>query len=274
MPRTPSDYRSCVLAVEVGIASHVGRVREINEDAVFAGTRLFAVADGMGGHAAGDIASRTALDVLADLDHGPLDPDTLRSRVALANATVVEYGRTHPHGAGLGTTLAGIALVAEDCVPHWAVFSIGDSRVYHLAGDIVRQVTVDHSEVEEMVAAGMISRREARHHPARHIITRVIGETPPPVLDLVVVPAVNGERWLIASDGLTSELDDDDIARQLGGSQSASATAARLVEAALAAGGRDNVSVIVVDVTDAHLPPLAAEETTIPREKVEGGHDD
>ncbi|MEI2778253.1 MAG: protein phosphatase 2C domain-containing protein [Tetrasphaera sp.] len=258
-----------MLAVEVGIASHVGRVREINEDAIFAGTRLFAVADGMGGHAAGDVASRTVVDVLAHLDGAPLDPGALRSRVAVANDAVLHYGRTHPQGAGLGTTLAGIALITESGVPHWAVFNIGDSRVYRLADGTVRQLTVDHSEVEEMVSGGLISREEARHHPSRHIVTRVIGEIPPPVLDLVVVPVIHGDRWLITSDGLTSELDDDDIARQLGRGESASATAAHLVESALGAGGRDNVSVIVVDVTDAELAALDVAQTTIPREKVE-----
>ena len=144
-----------MLAVEVGKASHVGRIRRANEDALFVGSRLFVVADGMGGHAAGAIASRTALEVLAGLDRAPVTCDALRSQVVEANRAVVAYGRTHPEGLGLGTTLAGIALIAEDEEEHWAVFHVGDSRVYEVRDSVVRQLTVDHSEVQELISAGM-----------------------------------------------------------------------------------------------------------------------
>lgn len=259
----------CVLAVEVGKASHIGCVRLVNEDAIFIGTRLFAVADGMGGHAAGDVASRTALEVLAGLDAGPVSCDGLRARVVAANEAVVQYGRSHPQGLGLGTTVAGIALITENGAPHWAVFNIGDSRVYHLGDGLVRQVTVDHSEVQELVAAGLISRREARRHPSRHIVTRAIGEWPAPLLDVVVVPAIAGHRWLITSDGLTAEIEDDEIALRLGAGEPAADTAAQLVAAALEAGGHDNVSVIVVDVTDTQGGPPAPAEQTTPRDRIE-----
>lgn len=254
-----------VLAVEVGLATHVGRVREINEDSLFTGERLFVVADGMGGHAAGDVASRTALDVMSRLDEAPVSAGALRSSVATANRAVVDYGRAHPGASGLGTTLAGVALVDECGAPHWAVFSIGDSRVYRLAEGSVRQITVDHSEVQELVAAGVLTRAEARVHPSRHIITRALGELPEPELDVVMVPATGGERWLITTDGLTSEVTDTAIAGLLAAQHGPSETASRLIDAALMAGGRDNISVIVVDVRDCDPDPLHGIGKTIPR---------
>lgn len=253
-----------MLAVEVGLATHVGRVRDINEDSLFTGERLFAVADGMGGHAAGDVASRTVLEVLAHLDQGPLSPTTLRARVGDANRAVVAYGRSHPVQRGLGTTLAGIALVDEDGPPHWAVFNIGDSRVYRFSNGAVRQITVDHSEVQEMVSAGVLTRAQARTHPSRHIITRALGELPSPEVDIVLVPALAGERWLITSDGLTAELPDEEIAERLGLEDGAREIATLLIDAALAAGGRDNVSVIVIDVLSDSDEDCGVEQT-IPR---------
>ncbi len=253
-----------MLAVAVGLATHVGRVREINEDSAFTGQRVFVVADGMGGHAAGDVASRTIVEILAHLDATAVTTGDIRATVNEANRAVVEYGRDHPGERGLGSTVAGIALVAEGA-PHWAVFSIGDSRVYRLTHGVVRQITVDHSEVQELVAAGVLTRAEARVHPSRHIITRAIGENPPPELDLVLVPADPGDRWLITSDGLTSEVPDDEIARLLDVRESPPDTASRLVEAALLAGGRDNISVIVLDVLDAEPDQTHLVEKTIPR---------
>lgn len=260
-----------VLSMDVGVATHIGRIREVNEDAYYAGERLFAVADGMGGHAAGAIASRTALDVLAGADRSELTQDALRAQVRAANAAVVDYGRTHRSAAGLGTTIAGIALIDSGRAPHWAVFSIGDSRVYLHSDGTLRQLTVDHSEVEELIAEGALTREQARAHPARHIVTRAIGETPPPLLDVVIRPAVTGQRWLITSDGLTCELDDRDIQRHLDPNTTPTVAAAHLVEDALAAGGRDNVAVIVLDVTDADRSPVV--ERTRPRRTAKE-HDD
>ena len=258
-----------MLAVEVGKASHVGRIRRANEDALFVGSRLFVVADGMGGHAAGAIASRTALEVLAGLDRAPVTCDALRSQVVEANRAVVAYGRTHPEGLGLGTTVAGIALIAEDEEEHWAVFHVGDSRVYEVRDSVVRQLTVDHSEVQELISAGLLTLEEAREHPSRHIVTRAIGEWPTPALDLLVVPAVVGQRWLITSDGLTSEVTDDLISAALIGGNSATETAVELVRAALAAGGRDNITVVVVDVLTSMATAEATQSSTLRRSQSE-----
>jgi len=260
-----------VLSVDVGVATHIGRVREVNEDAFFAGQRVFAVADGMGGHAAGDVASRTALQVLGELDTAHISQEALRVQIRRANDAVVNYGLSHREAAGLGTTIAGIALLQAASPPHWAVFSVGDSRVYLLDHGVFRQLTIDHSEVEELVADGVISRSEARHHPSRHIITRAIGEQPAPALDVMLIPAMLGQRWLITSDGLTSELDDGQIARHLDPGTPAKVAATHLVEVALAAGGRDNVAVIVIDVLDAEEAPDADVGPTRPRSlQVEG----
>lgn len=235
--------------VVVGVATDVGRVRALNEDAFLAGERVWVVADGMGGHAAGDVASRLAVESLRELDTvDELRPALLNVAVARANAVVVRHGMRHPAVRGLGTTVTGLAEVMVGGVPHWAVFNVGDSRVYRYADGKLHQISVDHSEVEELVAAGLITAEQAREHPARHIITRSVGMRPAPLVDVWVLPQVPGERFLLCSDGLTSELDDDQIARVLAAHADATEAAEALVEAVLATPARDNVTVVVVDV--------------------------
>lgn len=255
--------------VAVGACTDVGHVRTLNEDAFLNGERVWVVADGMGGHAAGDVASRLAIESLRELDGtGELKPARVNAAVARANAAVVAHGSQHPEARGMGTTVTGLAEVIVGGVPHWAVFNVGDSRVYRYAGGALQRATVDHSEVEELLAEGLIDAEQARIHPARHIITRSVGMRPAPSVDLWVLPQTPGERFLLCSDGLTSELDDDEIADVLAAHPNPAHAAAALVGAVLATEARDNVTVLVVDVRGAGDD--AGDEITVPRNVLEG----
>lgn len=250
--------------VVVGARTDVGHHRSHNEDALLVGQRVWAVADGMGGHAAGDVASRLAIAALGELD-GPaeLAPSAVNAAVARANTAILSHGVEFPETRGLGTTVTGLAEVYVAGLAHWAVFNVGDSRVYRYAGGELRRLTVDHSEVEELVAEGLIDAEQARTHPARNIITRSVGMRPGPAVDLWVLPQTAGERFLLCSDGLTSELTDARIAALLAEQADPEAAASALVEAVLAAEARDNVTVVVVDVVGAEQS--AGDEATVPR---------
>ena len=250
--------------VRVSARTDVGHHRSHNEDAWLVGQRVWVVADGMGGHAAGDVASRLAITSLADLD-GPLElaPSAVNAAVATANTAILNHGAENPDTRGLGTTVTGLVEVTVAGLAHWAVFNVGDSRVYRYAGGELRRVTVDHSEVEELVAEGLIDAEEARTHPARNIITRSVGMRPAPSVDVWVLPQTRGERFLLCSDGLTSELTDAQIASVLAAHDDSSEAASALVEAVLAAEARDNVTVVVVDVAGAEQG--AGDEATVPR---------
>ena len=195
--------------------SHAGKVRTLNEDSlvVLEGV-VYAVADGMGGHAAGEVASRIAVQCLAQLDgvHG-LGPGDISSAIAEANNLILVSSVEHPERRGMGTTVSGIAVVQVGGADHWAVFNVGDSRVYRFADDVLVQVTTDHSEVEELVAAGQITGEQARTHPNRNVITRSLGTDPGPKPDLWVFPPRPVECFLICSDGLTGERRDAQIAQ-------------------------------------------------------------
>ncbi|MFT3861073.1 PP2C family protein-serine/threonine phosphatase [Micropruina sp.] len=250
--------------VVVGARTDVGRHRSLNEDALLVGERVWVVADGMGGHAAGDVASSLAVQSLRELDAGDdLAPATITEAVDRANAALVEHGRQHPEARGMGTTVTGLAEVRVGGEWHWAVFNVGDSRVYRYAGGALRRVTVDHSEVEELLTRGLIDAAEARIHPARHIITRSVGMRPPPTVDLWLLPQTPGERFVLCSDGLNSELSDERIAAVLAEHPDADAAASALVDAVLATDARDNVSVLVVDVVGAEA--AAGDELTVRR---------
>jgi protein phosphatase len=247
-----SDHRSLggtTLRVRSGVATHVGRVRDHNEDSVLAEGMVFAVADGMGGHAAGEVASRIAVESLRHLHERPAQrPDDVADVLREANRRILESQTRVPEQRGMGTTVAGITVVLAGGHEHWVVFNIGDSRVYRLADNRMSLVTRDHSEVRELMDAGVIDAAEAATHPLRNVITRSLGSDPAPSADTWVLPPVRGERFVICSDGLSNELDDREImliARKYADPQIA---ADQLVAAAVRAGGRDNVSVVVVAV--------------------------
>lgn len=259
-----------MITVAYGSATDVGRVREVNEDSLVAGFPVFVVADGMGGYEAGDQASRLTVEQFADgVDRADLDRRWIEHRLAAAVDAV------RPTGGG--TTVTGLVATAADGVPHWLVFNVGDSRVYRRTDGVLSQVSVDHSLVQEMVDSGLIGPEEARYHPERNIVTRAIGADDDPVADYWTVPALVGDRFLICSDGLTGEVDPTALAALADRNDPPQDVADRMVAAAVAAGGRDNITVVVVDVLDVAAPghqPAAAAAGDLPTAELHVPRDD
>jgi len=230
--------------------SDVGRKRAVNEDSVLVGPPVFAVADGMGGHAAGDRASAAVVERLAalrgDADHDYIELGRLDEALAAAAGDIDGFSAHIPIGAG--TTVTGAILALQDGEPHFAVFNIGDSRVYSWGDGEFRRVTRDHSVVQELVDAGLLHADDAEDHPESNVITRAVGFRDDPHPDVWMLPVQPGMRLLLCSDGLTKEIDDARIRSVLADGGSAAETADVLMDAALAAGGRDNVTVVVIDV--------------------------
>ena len=227
-----------------------GRRRAANEDSFVAKSPMFAVADGMGGHSAGDLASDAVVTRLAE----QATADFLAPRVvdrALDAATVDISVIIEETEQGMGTTVTGAVLTLQDSEPFFAVFNVGDSRVYSFEKNELVQVTVDHSVVQELVEAGTLTRDEAEHHPESNVITRAIGFNAAPSPDFWMIPVRTGLRLLLCSDGLTKEVSDERIRLHLAAGLSANETVSALVDAALAAGGRDNVTIVVIDVLEA-----------------------
>ncbi|HEV2767325.1 MAG TPA: Stp1/IreP family PP2C-type Ser/Thr phosphatase [Acidimicrobiales bacterium] len=240
-----------------GAATDTGQVRANNQDAVLIAEPLFAVADGMGGHAAGEIASQVAVESLQDSAVSSLD--SLVEAVRDANRSVWQRASEDPELHGMGTTLCAIALVpGEDDGEQIVVVNVGDSRVYQLHDGELTQLTDDHSLVEDLVREGRLSPQEARTHPQRNILTRVLGNDSDVEVDSWLVDPHRGDRFLLCSDGLFNEVDDDKIASVLRRLADPDDAAQELVTLAIQAGGRDNVSVVVVDVVDDHRPAAAA----------------
>ena len=236
-----------MIDVAYGCATDVGRVRQVNEDALLAQPPVFLVADGLGGHEAGEVASGIVAEELARLGgREALAVQDVTEAIGAAGARV--HGLTGPGGGALnaGTTATGIAEVVHEGRPAWLVFNVGDSRVYRL-GERLEQLSVDHSLVQELVDDGMLSAEQARHHPQRNVITRALGGVERSDPDLHLVAPAPGTRWLLCSDGLTNELSDDEVALVLRGEGDPQGAADQLVRKALEAGGHDNVTVVVVD---------------------------
>ncbi|WP_143143755.1 PP2C family protein-serine/threonine phosphatase [Agrococcus sp. Marseille-P2731] len=251
-------------------ATHAGMRRTVNEDSVFASFPVFVVADGMGGHAAGDVASTLAIEAFRSLKGRTLaDVECVEDAVERAFASLEERSQGEPIG---GSTLSGSVLVDVEGVAHWLILNIGDSRTYLFEQGSMQQVTVDHSVVQEMVETGALRRADARTHPHRNVITRALGAGERQPVDVWLRPAERGQRLLVCSDGLTGEVEDAEIAEILGDVSSPAAAVALLMRRALDAGASDNVSVVVVDVDavaladeelfDTHVQSL---DDTIPR---------
>lgn len=241
----PSD--AAAFRLSWGASTHTGRVRTANEDSFLAQSPIFAVADGMGGYSAGDFASAAVVARLADLTTHSCVERSAIDRAIVAAVSDIRRG-TGEVDRGTGTTVTGVAVTLVDEQPQWIVFNIGDSRVYALARDMLEQITVDHSVVQQLIDSGTITHADAPAHPQAHVITRAVGIDDNPVLDYRVVPVDVGQRLLVCSDGLTQELTDLGLTRILSSGLSAEATAERLVEAAVSHCGRDNVTAIVLDV--------------------------
>ncbi len=252
-----------------GVATSTGTVRQVNEDSYFAEPPLYAVADGMGGHGSGDVASALAIGALtACSGQFRLSVEDVLSTLEDANRAIREAAAAEDATYGMGTTLTGLASIQTGGGGHLMVFNVGDSRVYRLVDGRLDQVTVDHSEVQELVLAGALTRDQARTDPRRNIITRALGTDPAPLADHWLLPAAAGDRYLLCSDGLFTELSDDHILKLLAGDDPQEAAAA-LVAAADEAGGRDNITVVVVDVIDVD-DVAVAEAATTPRDLLPG----
>ena len=231
-----------------GSATDTGLVRSVNQDlAVETGT-LFAVADGMGGHAGGEVAARLAVDTLTRAFGNRPSGAGLSEAVNEANRVVFEHSLDNPELRGMGTTLTAAALVNEDGRDVIALVNVGDSRSYRFHDGELSQITVDHSLAEEMVRSGELSEAEAAVHPHRHILTRALGVGDDVAVDLWRIQPVRGDRFVLCSDGLTNELDGPQIAEVLSTVPDPQVAADLLVRAARTHGGSDNITVVVVDV--------------------------
>ena len=242
-----------------GSASHEGRMRSQNEDHARAGEGLFVVADGMGGHLAGEVASEMAVTRLEQ--RLPISADNslddLVEAIAEANTEIYNGSVENPDQAGMGTTVTALAIVNDSLDSEaFGVANVGDSRGYVQRHGRLRQLTTDHSFVQELVAEGAITRDEARTHPRRNIVTRALGIEPHVRVDSWTMPIIRGDRFVLCSDGLVDEITDDAIATVLDAHpDDPEAAAQALVDAANEAGGRDNITVVVVDVIEGDEPP-------------------
>jgi serine/threonine protein phosphatase PrpC len=263
-------------ALAWGAATDPGRIRQENEDAFVAEPMVFAVADGMGGHQAGEVASALAASTLRDrLSNGATSLDVVVAAVVEANAAIFQTAHTNAAQRGMGTTLTAVAVLPPlDGRPEQlAVVNVGDSRVYLVRGDELTRATVDHSYVQELLATGHITEAEARAHPRRNIVTRALGIEPTVRVDAWLMPVVRGDRYVLCSDGLVDEVDDEKIHAIIRSHPEAQSCADALVTAAVESGGRDNVTVIVVDVVDvvdgidpaeiAGIPADASDDDTV-----------
>ena len=247
--RNTSSPHNDTSSVEVvssyyGSRTEIGNVREHNEDSLTVLPPLFAVADGMGGHEAGEVASEITINTLNDLAPQSADAEALARAVVAANLNVIKAPSQGVGREGMGTTLTAAILEKERLV----IAQVGDSRAYMLHNGSLQQLTRDHSLMADMIEAGQLTEAEARVHPNRSVITRAIGSDPHMQPDLYELNVETGDRLLLCSDGICGMIEDHEIASIMRQAPSAQSCADQLVEAALAAGGFDNATAVVVDV--------------------------
>ena len=239
-----------------GAATDVGLVREVNEDSFLADPPVFVVADGMGGHEGGDVASAIVVEEFAALAGREFDARSGAEQIAVTLRTcqrrIAEYGAQHtgarPRRWYAGTTAVVALLVHDEDGPQWLVANLGDSRAYRVGPDGLARVSVDHSLVQELVDAGRISEAEAATHPERHVITRALGGPDLAEADFFHLPLSAAERLLLCTDGVTGMMDDAAVETILRETDDPRDAADGLVGAAVSAGGEDNATAVVVDV--------------------------
>jgi protein phosphatase len=245
--------------VEEAARTDTGRQRHANEDSYYARSPIYVVADGMGGAQAGEVASRIAADAF-DEDMGDGSPEEqLAERAREANRRIFELARTDASHSGMGTTLTG-ALLSSDEV---SIVHVGDSRAYLFRDGELRQLTRDHSLVEELRRRGQLTSEEAEEHPQRSIITRALGPEPDVELDVHTHQARGGDVFLLCSDGLTSMVREDRLREILAGAKTLKIATDRLVEEANQAGGRDNITVVAFRVGGDEAPGPVPDETVM-----------
>ncbi|MFB7891919.1 PP2C family protein-serine/threonine phosphatase [Microbacterium sp. NPDC056044] len=242
--------------------SHTGKVRSNNQDSGYAGSNLFVVADGMGGHAGGDVASSLAISRLEGLDR-PFDSTAeaeraLRDAISDAAVDLIDTVGARPELAGMGTTVSALIMVDDYAV----IAHIGDSRIYLYRDGALTQITTDHTFVQRLVDSGRITPEEARYHPRRSVLMRVLGDMDTdPELDTFIMPTQPGDRWLLCSDGLSGVVDDPHTSKAMGQGLAPGRTADTLLKQALDGGAPDNVTIVIVDVGGQH--PLFSGTPTI-----------
>ena len=244
--------------LRAGAATDVGRVRAVNQDAILATSNLFVVADGMGGHAAGEVAASTAIATLQAAAETMGTAAGFQEAIAKASRTIYPASIEDPSLAGMGTTVVAACLVGTEIGDRLIVMNVGDSRAYRFRRETLTQITQDHSLVAEMVRRGEITDADAEFHPQRHVITRALGLDGEVEPDSFPVPIREGDRILLCSDGLTNEVDDEEIILVLARTADPQAAAEDLIARANAHGGADNISVVVVDVLMADDAPEEA----------------
>jgi len=231
--------------------SHVGKIRSNNQDSGYAGRHLFVVADGMGGHAGGDVASAIATKRIAEADEAyaaAADAESaLQAAMIAANSLLAETVFEHSELTGMGTTVSGIVRVGDQV----ALAHIGDSRIYRFRDGALEQVTADHTFVQRLVDSGRITPEEAAVHPRRSVLMRVLGDVDAsPEIDTRILDTKPGDRWLLCSDGLSSYVSEDKITQILSTVRTPTAAADRLVKESLDHGAPDNVTVVIADIGD------------------------
>jgi protein phosphatase len=233
--------------VNNGALTHPGQVRTSNEDAFLVEGHLFVVADGMGGHNAGEVASEMAVESLRRAAANIVDEATLSTALQQANEEIHTESMMNHVRHGMGTTIAALAVTNNDTV---LVANVGDARIYRWHEGNLSRVTKDHSYVQELVDEGIITLEEARVHPRRNIVTRALGIDAEVEVSTATLPVTIGARYVLCSDGLVDEVTDSEISAILSRYENSTAAAEALISAANSAGGRDNITVIVVDVSD------------------------
>ncbi|WP_375386487.1 PP2C family protein-serine/threonine phosphatase [uncultured Microbacterium sp.] len=233
--------------------SHTGKVRSNNQDSGYGGSNLFAVADGMGGHAGGDVASSLAIMRLQSVDQPFASTSeaerALRDAISDAAAELIDTVAVRPELAGMGTTVSALVMVDDYAV----IAHIGDSRIYLYRDGALTQITTDHTFVQRLVDSGRITPEEARFHPRRSVLMRVLGDMDAdPEVDTFIMPTQQGDRWLLCSDGLSGVVDDAHTAKALGAGLAPGRTADALLKQALDGGAPDNVTLVLVDVGGQH----------------------
>ena len=266
----PNSVASQTLFLYSTTVSDVGTVRSNNQDSAFAGEHLIAICDGMGGHAGGDTASTIAIRSLAHIEHDDVNGDVstvarmMETSVMAAHDAIVGKAKRERKLAGMGTTVTAVALVAG----YWVLAHIGDSRAYLLRDGRLTRMTQDHSYVQHLIDTGRISPAEARNHPQRNVVMRVLGDFDiDPHPDIAIRAAHPTDRWMLCSDGLCGVLEDSTIEQTLTAYSDQEECAQQLVSMALKAGSTDNVTAVIADATLAldadafdlpHQTPLVA----------------
>lgn len=252
------------IEVRCGVATDVGHVRSTNEDALLGGPVVYAVADGMGGHRAGDVAAALAIGALADLPAGA-GLDDVVGAVRDANRRIRTEASRAEEREGMGTTVTGVCLGRDADRDVVVVFNVGDSRTYRWQPGRLEQITQDHSLVAELLRDGEITPDEAAVHPARNVVTRALGVEDDVTVDAWVELPEPGTTYVMCSDGLSNEVADAEVARILAATIDPQAVADALVSAALEVGAHDNVSVVVASVVAVDGDDGPAEDDTNPR---------